>query len=152
LAGEAIVNETDTHPHADGVSDARVTEILRGMKRVAVIGISDKPERASHGITKFLTGLGLEVYGVNPALEEVLGVKVYPSLAEVPGPLDVVDVFRRSEAVPPIVDAAIAADAAAVWMQEGVVNEDAARTARAAGLDVIMNRCIYKEWLRLLNA
>ncbi len=145
------MNDSGTTPFADGMTDERVTEILRGMKRVAVVGISDKPERASHGITKFLAGLGLEVHGVNPMLEEVLGVKVHPTLADVPGPIDVVDVFRRSDAVQPIVDEAVAAGAKAVWMQEGVVNEAAARTARDAGLDVIMDRCIYKEWLRLLN-
>ncbi|MBU0742057.1 CoA-binding protein [bacterium] len=137
--------------HADGTPDDRVAAILRDMKRVAVVGISDKPERASHGITRFLVGLGVEVVGINPMLEEVLGVKVYPSLADVPGSLDVVDIFRRSETVPPVVDEAIAVGAGTVWMQEGVVNEDAARAARNAGLDVIMDRCIYKEWLRLLN-
>ena len=145
------MNENDTTGFADGTPDARVAEILRTMKRVAVVGISDKPERASHGITRFLLGLGVEVFGVNPMLEEVLGIKVYPALADVPGPIDVVDVFRRSEAVPPIVDEAVAAGAATVWLQEGVVHEAAARTARDAGLDVIMDRCIYKEWLRLLN-
>ncbi len=145
------MNDSGGTPFADGTSDERVAEILRGMKRVAVVGISDKPERASHGITKFLVGLGVEVVGVNPMLQEVLGVKVYPNLADVPGSIDVVDVFRRSETVPPIVDEAVAVNARTVWMQEGVVNEEAAETAREAGLDVIMDRCIYKEWLRLLN-
>lgn len=145
------MDQTGTPRFADGVPDARVTEILKTMKRVAVVGISDKPERASHGITKFLTGLGVDVSGVNPMLQLVLGVKVYPSLAEVPGALDVVDVFRRSDQVGPIVDAAVAAGAACVWMQEGVVNEAAAQVARDAGLTVVMDRCIYKEWLRLLN-
>lgn len=131
--------------------DARIAEILRGMKRIAVVGISDKEERASHGIAKFLIGQGFEVLGVNPTLTEVLGLPVYPSLAEVPGPLDVVDIFRRSEAVPPIVDEAIAADARVIWMQEGVAHEEAAARGRAAGLDVIQDRCIYQEWLRLMN-
>ncbi len=145
------MNDADTPRFADDTPDARVTEILREMKLVAVVGISDKPERASHGITKFLKGLGVEVVGVNPMLTEVLGVKVYPSLADVPGSIDVVDVFRRSETVGPVVDASVAVNAKTIWMQEGVVNEDAARVARDAGLDVIMDRCIYKEWLRLLN-
>ena len=131
--------------------DARIAEILRGMKRIAVVGISDKEERASHGIAKFLIGQGFEVLGVNPTLTEVLGLPVYPSLAEVPGPLDVVDIFRRSEAVPPIVDEAIAAGARVIWMQEGVAHEEAAARGRAAGLDVIQDRCIYQEWLRLMN-
>ncbi len=145
------MNETGSSQFADGVPDAAVADILRTMKRVAVVGISDKPERASHGITKFLQGLDLEVSGVNPMLQEVLGVKVYPELADVPGPVDVVDVFRRSDTVGPVVDAAVAAGARCVWMQEGVVNEEAAKVARDAGLTVIMDRCIYKEWLRLLN-
>lgn len=131
--------------------DGKIRDILQRMRRVAVVGISDKPDRASHGITKFLLGLGVEVCGVNPRLEEVLGVKVYPSLAEVPGEIDLVDVFRRSETVPPVIDAAIAVGAGSIWMQENVVHEQAAAKAVAAGLDVVMDRCIYKEWLRLLN-
>jgi uncharacterized protein len=145
------MNEADAPQFADGIPDARVTEILKSMKLVAVVGISDKPERASHGITRFLTGLGLEVVGVNPMLTEVLGVKVYPGLADVPGSIDVVDVFRRSDTVGPVVDEAVAVGAKSIWMQEGVVNENAAQVARDAGLDVVMDRCIYKEWLRLMN-
>jgi predicted CoA-binding protein len=145
------MNEAGASRFADGTPDGRVTEILKTMKLVAVVGISDKPERASHGITKFLKGLGVDVVGVNPMLTEVLGVKVYPSLADIPGSIDVVDVFRRSDTVGPIVDEAVAVGAKTVWMQEGVENEYAAKVAREAGLDVIMDRCIYKEWLRLLN-
>lgn len=132
--------------------DDRVREILSGMKRVAVVGISPKEDRASHGIARFLIGRGVEVLGVNPVLTEpVLGAPLYRSVRDVPGPIDVVDVFRRSEAVPPIVDDAIAAGAKVVWLQEGVVHEKAAARALAAGLDVIMDRCLYKEWLRLMN-
>lgn len=132
--------------------DATILKILQNMRRIAVVGISAKEERASHGIAKFLIGQGFEVVGVNPTLTEVLGVKVYPSLAEVPDAIDLVDIFRKSEAVPPIVDEAIAKGAKAVWMQEGVVNEPAAAKAKAAGLDVVMDHCVYKEWLRLMNA
>lgn len=131
--------------------DAAVRALLLGMRRVAVVGISENPERASHGIARFLIGQGIEVVGVNPQLREVLGVPVYPALSDVPGPIDVVDVFRRSEAVPAIVDAAIAAGARAVWLQEGVVHAEASRTAVAAGLVVVADRCLYKEWLRLAN-
>jgi len=132
--------------------DDAVRELLLGMRRVAVVGISENPERASHGIARFLLGRGIEVAGVNPQLREVLGAPVYPTLADVPGPIDVVDVFRRSEAVPAIVDAAIAAGARAIWLQEGVVHPEASRKAVAAGLTVVADRCIYKEWLRLANA
>ena len=132
--------------------DERITEILSNMKRVAVVGLSAKEDRASHGIARFLVGQGFDVVGVNPMLkEDVLGIKVYPSLAEVPDHVDVVDVFRRSDTVPPVVDEAIAMKAGMIWMQEDVVHEEAAAKARTAGLDVIQDRCIYKEWLRLMN-
>ena len=133
-------------------SDDRIREILGGMKCVAVVGISAKPDRASHGIARFLVGQGFDVVGVNPVLkEDVLGIKVYASLTDVPDPIDVVDVFRRSDTVPPVVDEAIAVKAGTVWMQEEVIHEEAAAKARAAGLDVIQDRCLYKEWLRLMN-
>jgi len=120
------------------------------MKRVAVVGISAKEERPSHGIAKFLIDNGYEVVGVNPVLTEVLGIKVYPSLSEIPEPVDVVDIFRRSEAVPPIVDEAIQHGAKVIWMQEGIVHAEAAARAREAGLTVVMDHCIYREWLRLM--
>ncbi len=133
-------------------ADERVRDILAGMKRVAVVGISHKEDRPSHGIAKFLLGLGLEVVGVNPIMrKEFPGIEVFPTLADVPGKVDIVDVFRRSEAVPPIVDEAIARQDGCVWLQEGVIHEDAAIKAQTAGLDVIMDRCLYKDWLRLLN-
>ena len=132
--------------------DAATKSLLESMRRIAVVGISAKEDRASHGIAKFLIGQGFEVVGVNPTLDEVLGVPVYPSLAEVPGDIDLVDIFRRSDAVPPIVDEAIARSVGAIWMQEDVISEEAAAKARAAGIDTVMDRCIYKEWLRLMNA
>ena len=132
--------------------DEKIRDILSAMKRVAVVGISAKPDRASHGIARFLVGQGFDVVGVNPVLEEdVLGIKTYSSLTEIPGTVDVVNVFRRSETVPPVVDGAIAIKAKVVWMQEEVVHEEAAAKARDAGLDVIQDRCLYKEWLRLMN-
>lgn len=132
--------------------DERVREILAGMQRVAVVGISEKPDRPSHGIARFLVGRGVRILGVNPVLKgPVLGAEVYPTLRDVPGPIDVVDVFRRSDAVPPVVDEAIAVGAKVVWLQEGIVHQEAAAKAAAAGLDVIMDRCLYKEWLRLMN-
>jgi predicted CoA-binding protein len=131
--------------------DLKIRNILQNMKRIAVVGISDKEERASHGVAKFLVGQGFEVVGVNPKLEEVLGVKVYPNLNQVPGRVDVVDIFRKNEAVPQIVDEAIQINARVIWMQEGVVHQEAAAKAEAAGLDVVMDRCLYQEWLRLMN-
>ena len=141
----------DATPFANP-TDTKVKEILTGMKRVAVVGISPKEDRASHGISRFLLGLGLEVVGVNPVLTEpVLGMTIYPTLEDVPGPVDLVDVFRRGDTVGPIFDAAIVRGDGCVWLQEDVVNHEAAQAGAAAGLDVVMDRCIYKEWLRLMN-
>ena len=135
-----------------GGDDTAIKRLLDNMQRIAVVGISLKEDRASHGIAKFLVGQGFDVVGVNPALTEALGVPVYPRVADVPGKIDVVDVFRRSDAVPAIVDDAIAKQVGAIWLQEGVVHEEAAAKAAAAGIDVVMDRCLYKEWLRLMNA
>lgn len=133
-------------------SDEVVRGILENMKRVAVVGLSAKPDRASYGVTRFMVGRGLEVIGVNPVLKEkVLDLEIHPTLAEVPGKVDVVDVFRRSDAVPEIVDAAIDRGDACIWLQEGVIHEEAAGRARAAGIEVVSDRCLYKEWLRLMN-
>ncbi len=139
---------TPTNPSDDVVKD-----ILGSMKRIAVVGFSAKEDRASHGIARFLQGQGFEVIGVNPLLvgQDVLGLPIVGTLAEVSGEIDVVNVFRRSDTVPPVIAAAISVGAKAVWMQEDVVHEEAAATAREAGLPVIQDRCIYKEWLRLMN-
>lgn len=133
------------------MDDAALTELLRNMSRVAVVGLSPKEDRASHGIARWLIGRGIEVVGVNPGHDEILGVPVYPDLDAVPGTVDVVDIFRRSETVGPIVASAVARADGAIWMQEDVVNEEAAAVASQAGIPVVMDRCIYKEWLRLLN-
>jgi len=132
--------------------DAKLSSILTNMKRIAVVGLSAKEDRASHGIAKFLKGRQLEVIGVNPVLKEnVLGLEIVPTLTENNGPVELVDVFRKSEAVPAIVDASISCGAKCIWLQEGVIHEEAAAKARNAGIDVVMDLCIYKEWLRLLN-
>ncbi len=132
--------------------DERVKTILTEMKRIAVIGISAKEDRASHGIARFLLGQGFEVVGVNPVLKEsVLGLEIYPSLKDVPGTVDVVNIFRRSDQVGPIVEEAINRGDKCVWLQEQVINPEAGAEASAAGLDVLMDVCIYKEWLRLMN-
>ncbi len=131
-------------------TDDQVKKILTEMKRIAVVGISAREDRASHGIARFLVGQGFEVVGVNPVLKEpVLGLEIYPTLNDVPGKVDVVNIFRRSDQVGPIVDAAIARGDKCVWMQEQVINPEAAAAAADAGLDVLMDVCLYKEWLRL---
>ncbi|HTL47396.1 MAG TPA: CoA-binding protein [Verrucomicrobiae bacterium] len=122
-----------------------IQDILAGAKVIAVVGLSDKPDRDSYHVAQYLQRHGYRIIPVNPAVKEVLGEKAYASLAEVPEKVDVVDIFRKPDAVPPIVDEAIAARAKTVWMQEGIVHPHAAEKARAAGLNVVMDRCILKE-------
>jgi predicted CoA-binding protein len=122
-----------------------VRDLLRTARTIAVVGLSDKPERDSYRVAAYLQRQGYRVIPVNPALSTVLGEKAYACLEDVPVPIDVVDIFRKPEAIPAIVDAAIAVGAKAVWMQEGIVHNAAADRARAAGLRVVMNRCILKE-------
>lgn len=126
-------------------SDAEIDGILYAARVVAVIGLSPKPERPSHRVAAYLLRNGYQVVPVNPGSPEILGQKCYASLAEVPGDVDIVDIFRKPEAVPAIVESAIAKKAKAVWMQEGIVSNAAAERARAAGLEVVMNKCIMKE-------
>ena len=116
-------------------------EILQTWKTFAVVGLSDRPERPSWSVATFLKSRGYRIVPVNPRLREVLGETCYPDLRSVPFPVEVVDIFRRSEMVGPIVDDAIAIAAKAVWMQLGVIDQSAAARARAAGLEVVMDRC-----------
>ncbi len=122
-----------------------IAELLGSAKTIAVVGLSSRRTRASYGVSEYMQSAGYRIIPVNPQETEVLGEKAYPDLDSVPGPVDVVDIFRRSEHVPEIVEAAIRIGAKAVWMQEGVIHEEAAARARAAGLTVVMDRCILKE-------
>lgn len=126
-------------------------ELLRTARTIAVVGASNTPGKASHRVFFYLLRAGFDVYPVNPALEELGGRPAYPDLRSIPAKLDVVDIFRKPDAVMPIVEDAIAIGAKAVWMQEGIVNEEAAARARLAGLAVVMDRCIMKEHRRLLG-
>jgi predicted CoA-binding protein len=123
-------------------------EILEKYKKIAVVGLSNNPWRASFGVSRFMQTVGYEITPVNPNETEVLGHKAYATLDEVPDPLEIVNIFRRSEFVPDIVDAAIRRGAKVIWMQEGVVHDEAAQRARTAGLDVVMDRCILKEQMK----
>ncbi|HLJ22833.1 MAG TPA: CoA-binding protein [Candidatus Acidoferrales bacterium] len=125
--------------------EAAITEILATAKTVAVVGLSARPYRASFGVTETLQASGYRIFPVNPNLTEVLGEKCYARLEDIPEKIDIVDVFRRSEFVPEIVDSAIRIGARAIWMQEGVEDEASAERARHAGLFVIMDNCIAKE-------
>ncbi len=128
----------------------QIAELLRSAKTIAVVGISANSMRPSYGVAAYMQSQGFRIIPVNPELDSVLGEKAYPSLLDVPDQIDVVDIFRRSENVPPIVDQAIEKGARAIWMQEGVVHEESARKAREKGIVVVMDRCILKEH-RALN-
>jgi predicted CoA-binding protein len=125
--------------------EAAITELLASAKTIAVVGLSAKSFRSSYGVARYLQSSGYRVIPVNPNESEVLGEKCYVRLEDIPEKVDVVDIFRRSELVPEIVDAAIRIGARAVWMQEGVVHEASAGQARRAGLFVAMDLCIAQE-------
>ena len=124
-------------------------ETILNYKNIAVVGISDNPERPSYDVASFLEEHGYNIIPVNPSLTEWKGKKSYPDLKSIPVKVDVVDIFRRPEAVPPIVDEAIAIKPKAIWMQLGIVNEEAAAKARAAGIEVVMDKCMKIEYNRL---
>lgn len=123
----------------------QIRDLLNSAKTIAVVGLSSDRLRASYGVSRYMQGHGYRIIPVNPGETEVLGEKSYPDLDSVPESVDIVNIFRRPEFVPPIVDAAIRIGAKAVWMQQGVVHEEAAERARAAGLLVVMDRCILQE-------
>jgi uncharacterized protein len=127
----------------------RIAEILQSARVIAVVGLSSKRYRPSYGVAEYMQRAGYRIVPVNPQETEVLGEKCYPDLDAVPEAIDIVDIFRRSEYVPEIVEAAIRKGAKVIWMQEDVLHEDAARRAADAGLDVVMDRCILKEHRRL---
>lgn len=126
-------------------------QILKSSKTIAIVGLSSNPERPSHNVGKYLKEHGYKIIPVNPNEKNVLGLKSYPDLASVPVKVDVVDIFRRPEDVPPIVLEAVKIGAKAVWMQEGVINREAAAEARKAGLKVVMDRCMLKEHVKFLG-
>lgn len=122
-----------------------IRQILEQCRTIAVVGASSNPARASHHVASYMKAQGYRVIPVNPNERTVIDEQAYPSLTAVPGPIDLVDIFRKSEDVLPIVEEAIARGAKAIWMQEGVVNEAAAQLAREAGLAVVMDRCWLKD-------
>ena len=132
-------------------TDAEIRALLEGARTIAMVGASDRPDRPSHGVMDFLQGQGYRVLPVNPQItgEHVLGEYVWDNLAQLGMVIDIVDIFRRSDAVGPIVDEAIKVGAKAIWMQLGVINPEAAARAEAAGLQVVMDRCPKIEIRRL---
>ena len=126
-------------------SSQEIRDILKAARRIAVVGHSDDPSRDSYRIGRYLAAQGYEVFAVNPNGRSTPDLRFYPDLASVPHPIDIVDIFRRVEHIPAIVDEAIRVGAKVVWMQLGLAHEAAAEKARAAGLEVVMNRCIMVE-------
>ena len=136
-----MISYSDCVTHKNPTDDV-VRDVLTRAATIAVVGASSKPERSSHGIMRRLLSLGYRVVPVTPNETEVLGQRAYASVRDVPFPIDIVDVFRRSDTVLPIADDAIAAGAQVLWLQQGVINEEAAERARNAGLTVLMDSCI----------
>lgn len=132
------------------MKDREIRQLLETSKTIAVVGLSDKPDRDSYRVAEYMQRQGYRIIPVNPTVDAVLGEKSYASVTDIPEPVDIVDIFRRPDAVGPVVEDAIAAGAKAVWMQLGIENEEAAEAAEAAGLQVVMDRCIKIEHARLL--
>ena len=132
-------------------SDETIRGLLEKVRRIAVVGLSPKPERDSNRVARYLQERGYEIVPVYPRGDEILGQKVYQSVQEIPGGVDLVDVFRRGEDLPVVVEDVLAAKAPAVWFQLDCVNQEAARAATDAGMTVVMDRCILVEHSRLLG-
>ena len=126
-----------------------VLKILKSFRNVAMVGVSANPEKPSNRVFKYLTTCGYNVIPVNPTIDAVLGKKCYANLSAIPEKVEVVDIFRRSEDVLPIVEEAIKVGAKAIWMQEGIINKPAAKKAESAGLLVVMDKCMRKEHMRM---
>ena len=129
----------------------QIGELLKTARVIAVVGLSSRKHRPSFGVSEYMQRAGYRIIPINPNESSILGEKAYASIEDVPEKIDIVDIFRRSEFVPEIVEQAIRAGAGAVWMQEGVIHEEAAARAQAAGLTVVMDRCILKEHQRLAH-
>jgi hypothetical protein len=129
----------------------RIADLLKKSKTIAVVGLTDNPLRPSFGVSSYMQSQGYRIIPVNPNVRDSLGEKAYANLLDVPEKIDIVNIFRRPEAVPEVVDQAIQLNVPAIWMQEGVVHEEAAETAHKAGIFVVMDRCILKEHMRYLR-
>ncbi|MCL4441288.1 MAG: CoA-binding protein [Firmicutes bacterium] len=132
-------------------SDGRIKELLTRCKTIAVVGLSDKPHRDSFKVAEYMQCQGYRIIPVHPRVKEVLGEKAYKTLAEIPDKVDLVNVFRKSEETPPVVQEAIPLKPMAVWLQLGIINDQAAQIATGAGLEFVQDRCIKVEHARLLD-
>lgn len=132
-------------------SPDEIRALLGRVKTIAVVGLSPKPDRPSYGVSQAMQRFGYRIVPVRPAVDMVLGEKAYASLADIPFPVDLVDVFRAAEHIPQVVEECLAIKAPAIWIQDGIVHDEAAEKARAAGLTVVMDRCIYRDYIALMG-
>ena len=132
-------------------SPEEILALLKRVKTIAVVGLSPKPGRPSYAVSEAMQRFGYRIVPVRPAVAEVLGEKAYATLADIPFPIDLVNVFRAAEHIPGVVDECLAIKAPAIWIQEDIVHDEAAESARAAGLTVVMDRCIYKDYMALMG-
>lgn len=139
-------------PQFHNPSSDRIRALLGEIKTIAVVGLSPRPNHPSHQVARAMQGFGYRIVPVRAAVESVLGERAYPDLYAVPEPVDLVDVFRNPNDIAPIVDACIALKLPRLWLQEGVVNEAEALRAQAAGIEVVMDRCVYRDYLALRGA
>ena len=140
-----MMNTAFTNPSLE-----QIKELLQQVKHIAVVGLSPKSKRPSHQVAKAMQGFGYHIIPVRPAVDEVLGEKAYASLEDVPDPVDMVDVFRAPDKITPVIDSCIAKGIKVIWLQDGVVNEAEALRAQAAGIMVIMDRCVYRDYIQLI--
>ncbi len=143
--------ESCEFPKINATTD-EIRQIFQKSKSIAIVGLSDKADRPSHGVAAYLMENGYRIIPVNPVIQEVLGQKSYPNLKSIPEKIDVVDIFRKPSEVPSIVEEAIAIGAKTIWMQEGIVHNQSAEKAKKAGLQVVMNKCMLKEHRKMNTA
>jgi uncharacterized protein len=125
-----------------------IRALLKRVRIIAVVGLSPNPERPSYGVSRAMQGFGYTIIPVHPATQEILGAKAYPRLSDIPGPIDLVDVFRRPEHIDEVVDECLKLRLKNLWIQEDIINIPAAQRARAGGMTVVMNRCIYRDYVQ----
>ncbi len=128
----------------------QIRSLLQEVKRIAVVGLSPRPERPSYRVSRAMQGFGYRIVPVRPAVSEVLGEKAYATLSDIPEKVDMVDVFRAGDQIDPIIDECIALGIPRLWLQDGVINEAAAERARAAGITVVMDRCVWRDYMDFL--
>lgn len=128
----------------------QLRSLLQEVRTIAVVGLSPRPERPSYRVSRAMQGFGYRIVPVRPAVAEVLGEKAYPRLSDIPFPVDLVDVFRAADEAGPIVDECIALGVRRIWLQDGVINLEAAERARAAGITVVMDRCVWRDYMDLI--